>query len=110
MPTRYRLVPESQALDVYLEWFQGALPPSIVLKEESGDLYATVESTGSEDSSMQLLIDCELDRLFFMTCVRLRAEMCRRTATASLKGSWRVLGSLSAGFAPRFGPTRLLCS
>ena len=101
MPTRYRLVPENQHVDVDLAILRSALPPSIVLKEESGDVYAIVDSTGSEDSSTQLLIDRELDRLFFMTCVRLRAAMCRRIVTSTLKGSWRVHGPLPAGVLPQ---------
>ena len=101
MPIRYRLVPANQRVDVDLAIFQAALPPSIVLKEESGDVYAIVDSTGAEDSSAQLMIDRELDRLFFMTCVRLRADMCRRIVTSTLKGSWRVHGSLPAGVLPQ---------
>lgn len=101
MPTRYRLVPEGQHVDVDLALFQGALPLSIILEEERGDVYATLDSNGSEDSSTQLLIDRELDRLFFLTCVRLRAEMCRRTVTASLKMSYRIHGSLPAGVHPQ---------
>ena len=90
MPTRYCLVPKSQRVDVDLAIFQSALPPSIVLEEERGAVYATVDSTESEDSDTQPLIDRELDRLFFMTSVRLRAEMCRKTVTATLKGSWSL--------------------
>lgn len=101
MPTRYRLVPKSRRVDVDLAIFQSALPPSIVLEEESGAVYATVDSTESEDSATQPLIDRELDRLFFMTCVRLRAEMCRKTVTAYLKGSWSVHGSLTVGVLPQ---------
>lgn len=101
MPTRYRLVPEGQHVDVDLALFRRALPLSIILEEESGDVYATVDSAGPEDSSTQLLIDRELDRLFFLTCVRLRAEMCRRIVTASQKISYRVHGSLPPGVCPQ---------
>lgn len=101
MPTRYRLVPEGQNVDVDLALFRSTLPSSIILEEESGDVYATVDSTEPEDSSTQLLIDRELDRLFFLTQVRLRAEMCRRTVTASLKISYRIHGSLPPEIRPQ---------
>ena len=107
MPTRYHLVPEGQHLDVDLALFRGALPSSIILEEESGDVYATLDSKGSEDSSTQLLIDRELDRLFFLTCVRLRAEMCRRTVTASLKIRYRIHGSLPVGVHPQIWSDQL---
>ena len=107
MPTRYCLVPKSQRVDVDLAIFQSALPPSIVLEEERGAVYATVDSTESEDSDTQPLIDRELDRLFFMTSVRLRAEMCRKTVTATLKGSWSLHGSLPVGVRPQIWSQKL---
>lgn len=101
MPTRYRLVPEGPHVDVDLALFRRALPLSIILEEENGDVYATVDSAEPEDSSTQLLIDRELDRLFFLTSVRLRAQMCRRSVTAFQKSSYRVHGSLPPGVRPQ---------
>jgi len=101
MPTRYRLVPEGHNFDVDLALFRCTLPSSILIEEENGDVYATVDSTGPEDSSTQLMIDRELDRLFFLTCVRLRAEMCRSTVMATLKIRYRVHGYLPFEVRPQ---------
>lgn len=101
MPTRYRLVPDGQDVDVVLPQFRNTLPSSIILEEVGREVYASVDSTGTEDSSTQVLIDRELDRLFFLTCVRLRAEMCRKTVSASLKIRYRIHGSLPTGIRPQ---------
>lgn len=101
MPTRYRLVPESPHVDVDLALFRRTLPSSITLEEESGDIYATVNSAGPEDSHTQLLIDRELDLLFFLTHARLRAEMCQRIVTASMKVVFRVYDPLPPGIRPQ---------
>lgn len=107
MPTRYRLVPEGEHVDIDLTLFRRALPSSILLEEESGDVYATLDSQESEDSRTQLLIDRELDRLFFLTCVRLRAEMCQRTVMASLKIRYRIHGSLPTKVHPQIWSDQL---
>ncbi|MBT9519053.1 MAG: hypothetical protein IV112_20420 [Methyloversatilis discipulorum] len=101
MPTRYRLVPEGENVDIDLALLRRALPSIIIFDEESGHVYATLDSQESEDSFTQILIDRELDRLFFLTYVRLRAEMCRRTVTASLKIRYRIQGSLSTRVHPQ---------
>lgn len=107
MPTRYRLVPEGQHLDVDMVLFRDALPSSIILEEERGNVYAILDSKGSEESSTQILINRELDRLFFLTCVRLRAEMCRRTVTASFKFGFRIHGHLPAVVRPQIWSDQL---
>ena len=81
MPTCYRLIPEGPSIDLDLERFRQSLPPSIQIVQANDGLYASVESETTEDPNSQGLIDRELDRIFFVTYVRLRAEMCRRTVS-----------------------------
>lgn len=101
MPTVYQLrSPNSENVDLNLHRFRAMLPNSMSLDQRGDGLYLTVASPGSEDESTQSLINRELDRVFFLTCVRVKAEMVRRTVTAIFSGSWSVHGELPAGAGP----------
>lgn len=100
MPTIFRLTHEGPTADVDVDAFRLTMPQEIAIEQRDDALYAAVASTESEDSSTQSLIDRELDRLFFLTSVRLRAEMCRRKITTSLKCSYRIHGKIPEGTAP----------
>ena len=101
MPTVYRLrSPNSKDVDLNLSRFRAMLPSSMSLENRVDDLYLTVASPGNEDESTQQLINRELDRVFFLTCVRVKAEMIRRTVTATYRGTWSVHGELPAGTGP----------
>lgn len=100
MTTTYRLHHEGETLDVDVQAFQGMLPDEIRVELRQDGLYAVVASAVPEDDTTQPLVERELDRLFFLTCVRLRAEMCRRTVTADFRFSYRVHGGIPPGTAP----------
>ncbi len=101
MPTVYHIVLEGRGIDLEYDRFRAALPPTIDLKLQPDGLYATVESAGSDDSDTQQLIDRELDRIFFLTNVRLRAVACPTTGTVELKLVVRVLGGIPHGTCPQ---------
>jgi len=107
MPTVYRLVPEGKTVDLELAPLRASFPTSICLDLREGDLYATIESAVPEDRATQLLINRELDRIYFLTCVRLRAEMCCRTVTLDLSASYRIQGRIPAGTKPQQWTERL---
>ena len=100
MPTVFRLTHEGPTFDVDVEKFRSMLAREIAIESRDDGLYAVVASTGSEDSLTQALIERELDRLFFLTCVRLRAEMCRSTVTADLAIKYRIHRKIPEGTAP----------
>ena len=101
MPTVYQLrSPNSNDIDLHLGRFQAMLPSSMSLEKRDDGLYVTVASSGSEDESTQQLINRELDRVFFLTSVRVKAEMIRRTVVATFRGAWSVHGELPAGTGP----------
>jgi len=77
------------------------LPPSISLDSRADGLYAVVDSAALEDPDTQWLIDRELDRVFFLTCVRLHAEMCRRPVSATFTVRYRIHGSIPQGMEPQ---------
>lgn len=102
MPTTFFLrAQNSQRVDLQLDRFQTMLPGSMTLDDRTDGLYLTVESQDAEDQSTQRLVDRELDRVFLLTCVRVRAEMVRRYATSSTRGAWSVHGELPMGKGPQ---------
>ena len=100
MTTTYRLHHEGKDPDVDVQVFQGILPEEIRVELRQDGLYAVVASAVPEDDTTQPLVERELDRLFFLTCVRLRAEMCRRTVTADFRLSYRAHGGIPPETAP----------
>ncbi|MCG3115995.1 MAG: hypothetical protein LLH30_09980 [Candidatus Manganitrophus sp. SA1] len=101
MPTTYRIVPEGTSIDLDLDRFQATLPASMQLDQRSDGLYVAIDSVEQEDETTQPFIERELDRVFFLTCVRLRAEMCRRTVTSTLQFSYRIHGRLPGCKGPQ---------
>lgn len=92
--TTFKLLPEKLPLDVDLGLLQQSLPASMSVDERSDGTYISVETSLPEDVEAQALVDRELDRLFFLTYVRVRAEMCKRTVTCDLTCSYRIHGRL----------------
>lgn len=101
MPTVYQLrSPNSKDVDLNLQRFRAMLPSSMSLEIRGDGLYLKVASTGNEDDSTQQLVNRELDRVFFLTCVRVEAEMIRRTVEANMRGAYSVHGELPADTGP----------
>lgn len=101
MATLFYITQEGQnpAIDLDVDIFRSSLPQEIILESRKNGLYAIVASIEPEDASTQQLIDRELDRLYFLTCVRLHAEMIRRPAQASYSTSNRIHGKIPEGLA-----------
>lgn len=102
MPTTtFRVLHGGEALDVDLPAFQLMLPSSMKVVSRGGACYLEVETATEEDARAQFHVDRELDRLFFLTCVRAKAEMCKRTVSAEFRIAWSIHGSLPAGTKPQ---------
>jgi hypothetical protein len=100
MTTSFRLVPESKSVDLNLAKLQSALPATMRVDERPDGVYVNVASAGPEDEQAQMEIDRELDRVYLLTCVALRAQMVRRSVTATLAVGYRIHGQLPAGIGP----------
>ncbi|MHB1174322.1 MAG: hypothetical protein ACYCZJ_04285 [Sulfuriferula sp.] len=107
MLTVYHLVSEDQGIDLEYDQFRAALPSNIDLKLQSDGYYATVESTGPDDPNAQQLIDRELDRIYFLTTMRLRAVAYPAIGTIQLNLVIRVLGDIPPGTRPQQWTPRL---
>lgn len=98
MPTLFKLVEASgNSPDIDVARFQQALPTDMKLDSCADGMYVSVDS---DDETAQFRIDRELDRLYFLTCVRIRAEMCRTTVTATLTIRYSIHGSLPPTIMP----------
>jgi hypothetical protein len=102
MPTVFLLcAPNSKDIDLHLDRLQAMLPQTMSLDTRTDGLYVTVASQGNEDQLTQPLINRELDRVFFLTSVRVKAEMIRRSVRATVRLAWSVHGELPAGKEPQ---------
>ncbi|MHB1427562.1 MAG: hypothetical protein ACYCVW_02565 [Rhodocyclaceae bacterium] len=102
MPTSFRILQTNGAsLDIDLALFQQALPEDMLIESRGGETYVSVLCAHSEDETAQFRIDRELDRLYFLTGVRIRAEMCRKTVTADSSCSYSIHGRLAPTIKPQ---------
>lgn len=99
--TTFRLLHDGESLDLGLTAFQSMLPSSMTVIDRDGDFCIEVNSQREEDACAQFHLARELDRLFFLTGVRVKPEMCRRTAFSEQRFAWSVHGSIPSGTAPQ---------
>jgi hypothetical protein len=100
MHTRFKLLPASGEVDLDPGLLKQSLPHGFEVEVLSDGFYVEVPADSAEDRRAQYLIDRELDRIYFLTCVRVRAEMIRRKVSATFTASWSVHGALPHSVAP----------
>lgn len=98
MPTKFHLSSDDASFDEVR--LQEILPADMEVDKTSEGIYIDVESSSDEDIEAQSRIDRELDRIYFLTCNRMRAEMCRRSVTKSLTCRYTVFGKIPDGTKP----------
>lgn len=100
MKTVFKLQFEGEpAID--LSKFQSSLPHAFLVREKNDGVYVEIESDLKEDDRCQRLIDRELDRHFFLTCVKIKANMIKKKITFSLCLRNRIHGSLPDDIQPQ---------
>jgi len=99
MSTLFRLIHEGKVLDLDLTQFQAALPGNMQLDRRSDGTYVEVTGLGAEAPAAQYFVDRELDRVFFLTHVKLKAEMCRREVSVDSTARYAIHGVLPPGTA-----------
>jgi hypothetical protein len=101
MPTLFKLIAlDGVPLDIDVGLFQQSLSNDMRIASREDGTYVTVDSVNDEDGAAQYRIDRELDRLYFLTNVRVRAEMCKRTATATVTARYNIHGTLPVTIKP----------
>jgi hypothetical protein len=101
MQTIFALIPECSPLDIEIGVLNKFLPAGMHAEAKPDRTYITVETEAAEDSRAQPLVDRQLDLIFFITCVRVHAEMCCRQVSSDLVASYRVHGGLQHGKQPQ---------
>ncbi len=101
--TKFKLLFESdeRGPDIDLPLFQQSLPSSFTVYEEEGDIFIDIETSVDEDENAKYLIDRELDRHFFLTCVKIRSEMVKKHISNALIQRWRIHDSLPKDVKPQ---------
>jgi len=100
MATEFKLLFEEKP-DLEIDKFRATLPPSFRVGKRDDGIYVTIKSALAGDARCQYLIDRELDRHFFLTCVRIRAEMVHTKVTSSLTVKYRIHSSLPDDVRPQ---------
>ncbi|MGR9101436.1 MAG: hypothetical protein ACU826_12815, partial [Gammaproteobacteria bacterium] len=71
-----------------------------VTNEETGT-YVTIKTEKAEDEASRSLVNRELDRHFFLTAVRIRAEMIRSRVSRDVAMKWSIHGALPDTIQPQ---------
>lgn len=100
MPTQFKLRFEGKP-EIDVQIFQHSLPKNFLVQEREDGLYVTVPSHEPEDKKCQYLIDRELDRHFFLTAVKIRADMVRREVCGSIELRWSIYNPLPTDIEPQ---------
>lgn len=98
MPTKFHLSFDDTSFDEVR--LQEILPGDMKVDKTPEGIYIDVQSSSDEDIEAQSRIDRELDRIYFLTCNRMQAEMCRRSVTVSLLWRCRIIGAIPDGTKP----------
>ena len=101
MTTRFLLIFETDPPDIEIEEFQKILPPTFLVVEEDGKIYILVETTKEDDKSSQYLVERELDRYFFLTCIKIKAELVRKRIVKVFTSSYRIHGDWPSDKGPQ---------
>ena len=103
MQTRFRITPagSNKPLDLDSGAVNKALPSGMHMEWKNERAYFVVETPVEEDANALALVQRELDRIFFLTCVRAHAEMIRRVVTADFPQSYWIHGFLPDELGPQ---------
>jgi len=100
MNTRFKLLFEGEP-DIDLVRFKQSLPSNFEVSKEHNEIFVSLPSKTPEDTKCQYIIDRELDRHFFLTCVKIKATMIKKRVTANFEISCRIHGKLSEQVEPQ---------
>lgn len=102
MPTVFKLLSDCLPLDLDRRLLQSSLAASMKVQDRDDGTYVVVDHDGDEESeNAQRGLNRELDRIFFLTSVRVTAELANGPVSSTLSLSWNVHGHLPATIEPQ---------
>ena len=101
MQTKFKLIFETDKSALDLVLFKQSLPKNFVVTDEASGIFISLNSSQLEDHKCQYLIDRELDRHFFLTCVKVKASMVRKQVWAQHTTKYRILDGLDDNIGPQ---------
>lgn len=102
MPTtKFKLLFETNEPDIDIEKFKKSLPSNFNVIEEGNEIYISLGISIDEDDNSKYLIERELDRYFFITNVKITAEIVKKQLTSSLANWSRIHGDLPDDIQPQ---------
>ena len=100
MKTEFKLIFEGKP-DLEEDKFRLSLPKDFELVKKDDGFYIGIQSSSINEHQCQYLVDRELDRHFFLTSVRIKAEMVKKTLKSSISIKYRIHGSLPKNIGPQ---------
>ena len=107
MDTKFKLIFEDATPDIDLQKFQQSLPQHFDVTQESDGIYVSIPSQDPEDRRCQYLIDRELDRHYFLTFVKVKAEMVRKRLHVVSRTAYGGHGTLPENILPQVWDNKL---
>jgi len=101
MTTKFKLIFEDKEPDVDLSIFRRSLPPQFAVTQEPDGIYVSIPSPTPEDRQCQGLIDRELDRHYFLTFVKIKADMVRKKILKAFRAAYACHGALPENILPQ---------
>jgi hypothetical protein len=107
MQTLFKIIPQStngeisETLDLDIEAVNRSLHSSMRMEARSDEAYIVVETLIKNDERAKQLVQQELDRIYFFTCVRATAEMVTGRVSAIFTSSYAIHGPLPTGLGPQ---------
>lgn len=107
MQTLFKICPRStgsgvlEALDLDIEAVNRVLHSSMRMEARSDGVYIVVETPIKNDERAIQLVQQELDRIYFFTCVRTTAEMVTGQVSTDLTLSYSIHRPLPTGLGPQ---------
>ncbi len=87
--------------DIDLVLFQKSLSSDFIVEKDDEGIYITIQLNEGEGEKCQNLVNRELDRYFFLTAVKIRAEMVRTIYKLRLTIEQTVYSGLPEGIKPQ---------
>lgn len=88
-------------LELNIEAVNRSLHPSMRMEARSDGAYIVVETLIKNDERAKQLVQQELDRIYFFTCVRATAEMVTGRVSATFTFSYAIHGPLPTALGPQ---------